>query len=137
MGLPFTIVLCNRQCLASGLFLFHSGPIESPLRVHPPASERRRMSDEFDTASTVPLPMLVMPPSSQAPTLSAQAIDPYLKRIHVNSVDVHRLNDRQNLEPCADDTVLTSQFNITALRTLLLYLLYPGCLKRADSQKVH
>ena len=55
------------------------------------------MSDEFDTASTVPLPMLVMPPSSQAPTLSAQAIDPYLKRIHVNSVDVHRLNDRQNL----------------------------------------
>lgn len=53
------------------------------------------MSDEFDTASTVPLPMLVMPPSSQAPTLSAQALDPYLKRTHVNLVVVHRLKDRK------------------------------------------
>ena len=80
------------------------------------------MSDEFDTASTAPLPMLVMSLSSQAPTISAQATEPYLKRIHVNPVDVHRLNNRQNLQTCADDTVLTSQFNITALRTLLLYL---------------
>ena len=79
------------------------------------------MSDEFDTASTVPLPMLVMSLIRQGPDPSAQDIQAYLKRIHVDPVDLHRLNDRQNLQTCEDDTALTSQFNITALRTLVLY----------------
>ena len=65
--------------------------------------------------------MLVLQLYRQAPDVSGQATEPYLKRIHANPVELHRLVNRQNLQTCANDTALTSQFNITALRTLVLY----------------
>ena len=65
--------------------------------------------------------MLVLPLYGQASNVSAQATEPYLKPINANSYELHRPDNRQNLQTCADDTALTSQFNITALRTLVLY----------------
>ena len=64
--------------------------------------------------------MLVLPLHPQAPNVSAHATEPYLKRIHANPVELHRLDNRQNSQICPDDTALTSQFNTTTLRTLVL-----------------
>ena len=77
------------------------------------------VSSEFGTASTVPLPMLVLPLYGQASNVSAQATEPFVKRINANSVELHRLDNRQNLQTCADDTAITYQFKITALRALV------------------
>ena len=79
--------------------------------------------------------MLVLPLHRQGPDLSAQDTEAYLKHIHVNPVDLHMLNDRQNLQTCADDTALTSQFNIAALQTLLLYLCAQDALSRRPTKR--
>ena len=63
--------------------------------------------------------MLVLPLHPQAPNVSAHATEPYLKRIHANPVELHRLDNRQNSQTYSDDTALTFQFNTTALWTLV------------------
>ena len=84
--------------------------------LYPSALKRRRISYEFGTASTAPLPMLVLPAYRQAPNVSAQATEPYLKRINANPVELHRLDNHQNLQTYADDTALTSHLSIQHYR---------------------
>ena len=81
--------------------------------------------------------MLVLPLYGKASNVSAQATEPYLKRINANSDELHRPDNRQNSHTCEDDTALTYQFNITALRALVFVSLHPRRLKPATAKEGH